>query len=83
MDLARRGYVRLEPMKNAEGTDDVVLRQMKPAGEELRPHERLFLDFFFNQMGQMQPAVWFSSLSYYTKQSPEMVRNFVAVNIQL
>ena len=77
MDLARRGYVRLEPMKNSEDKDDVVLRQMKPAGEELRPHERLFMDFFFNQIGQMQPAVWFSALSYYTKQSPEMVRNFV------
>ena len=76
MDLARRGYVRMEPSTTPQ-TTDILVRQLKPFGEELRVHERLLLDFFFNQVGQLQPAVWFGALKQFRKADPQATKNFV------
>lgn len=76
MDLARRGYIRLEPTTTPQ-TEDILVRQLRPADGSLRPHERYLLDFFFTQVGQMQPAVWFSSLKAFRKADPQAMAEFV------
>ena len=76
MDLARRGYIRMEPSTTPQ-TTDILIRQLKPFGEELRVHERLLLDFFFNQVGKLQPAVWFGALKQFRKSDPQATKNFV------
>ena len=76
MDLARRGYIRMEPSTTPE-TKDILVRQLKPFGEELRVHERMLLDFFFNQVGQLQPAIWFGALKQFRKSNPREMKAFV------
>jgi uncharacterized membrane protein len=76
MDLARRGYLRLESAHNS-ATEDILVHQLKPAGEDLRTHERLLLNFFFDQVGEKQPAVWFSTLKLYRNGNPEATRDFI------
>ena len=76
MDLARRGYLRLEPAHNS-AREDILVRQLKPIGEELASHERYLLDFFFNRVGAMQPVVWFSALEGYRKSDPAGTKDFV------
>lgn len=76
MDLARRGYMRLEPANNL-AKEDILVRQLKPIGEELAIHERLLLDFFFNRVGGMQPVVWFSSLKTYQQNDKAGMKDFV------
>ena len=76
MDLARRGYIRMEPSTTPQMTD-ILVRQLKPFGEELRVHERMLLDFFFNQVGQLQPAVWFGAVKRFRKSDPQATKNFV------
>ena len=76
MDLARRGYIRMEPSTTPE-TKDILVRQLKPFGEELRVHERMLLDFFFNQVGSLQSAVWFGTLKQFRKSNPREMKDFV------
>ena len=76
MDLARRGYIRMEPSTTPD-SKDIVIRQLKPAGEELKLHERMLMDFFFNQVGKMQPAVWFSALKNLRKSDPYAMKGFI------
>ncbi|HWR30981.1 MAG TPA: DUF2207 domain-containing protein, partial [Negativicutes bacterium] len=76
MDLARQGYLRMEPAHNSE-SEDILVHQLKPAGEKLAPHERLLLEFFFNRVGGMQPAVWFSALKIFRKADPQATATFM------
>ena len=76
MDLARRGYIRLEPATTPD-TKDVLVRHLRPADEKLRPHEVQLLDFLFRQVGQMQPTVWFSALKTFRKAERQAMANFV------
>lgn len=75
MDLARRGYLRMEPAHNSQ-SEDILVHQLKPAGEDLAAHERLLLEFFFGRVGNMQTAVWFSALKEYRKKDMESTRIF-------
>ena len=76
MDLARRGYLRMEPAHNSQA-EDILVHQLKPAGDSLAPHERLLLEFFFNRVGGMQPSVWFSALKIFRKADPQSTAAFV------
>lgn len=76
MDLARRGYIRLEPSTTPE-TTDILVRQLKPVDQALQLHERILLEFFFNQVGHNQPAVWFGALKQYSKDNPEATRDVI------
>ena len=77
MDLARRGYLRLEPTTTAGGKD-VLVRHLRPADEKLRPHEVHLLDFLFRQVGRMQPTMWFSALKTFRKNERQAMADFVA-----
>ena len=76
MDLARRGYIRLEPATTPDAKD-VLVRHLRPADEKLRPHEVQLLDFLFRQVGQMQPTVWFSALKTFRKAERQAMADFV------
>ncbi len=77
MDLARRGYLRMEPAHNSE-SEDILVHHLKPAGADLAPHERLLLEFFFNRVGAMQSQVWFSALKIYRKAEPAATAAFIS-----
>lgn len=77
MDLARRGYIRLEPATTPDAKD-VLVRHLRAADEKLRPHEVHLLDFLFRQVGQMQPTVWFSALKTFRKTERQAMADFVA-----
>ena len=76
MDLARRGYLRLESATTAEGKD-VLVRRLRAPDDKLRPHELQLLDLLFRQVGQGQTTVWFSGLKIFRKAERQAMADFV------
>lgn len=87
MDLARRGYIRMEPVHWEEkrlgglfGTadhDDVVVHCLRGADASLREHEVMLLGFLFNDVGGGQSFVAFSALRQYGKDYAKQMKQFV------
>ena len=76
MDLARRGYLRLESATTPEAKD-VLVRRLRAPDDKLRPHELQLLDFLFRQVGQGQTTVWFSALKIFRKAEQQAMADFV------
>ena len=87
MDLARRGYIRLEPVHREEkrlgglfGTaayDDVLVHCLRGADASLREHEVMLLGFLFNDVGGGQSSVAMSALRQYGKEQAKHMKQFV------
>lgn len=87
MDLARRGYIRMEPIRWEEerlgglfGTamkEDVVLYCLKGADDTLRPHEIMLLGFLFNDVGSGQASIPFSVVGQYGKDYTKNMKMFM------
>lgn len=87
MDLARRGYIMMEPTQREEkrlggllGTatkDDVHIRCVKSRDECLRDYEASLLGFLFNDVGGGAAVVKFSDLQMYGKNHPIMIKGFL------
>ena len=87
MDLARRGYIRMEPVQREEerlggllGTstrEDVMLYCLKGADNSLRPHEIMLLGFLFNDVGAGQAVFPFSALQQYGSEYTKNMKRFM------
>lgn len=85
MDLARRDYLRLEPVvveKTGIGKffgrtqDDINIRLLKSVHSELLLHEQTLIEFLFNQVGGGNSIVSLNALNTYAKKRPEATKGF-------
>jgi len=87
MDLARRGYIRMEPTLREEkrlggllGTatkEDVNIWCIKANDESLRDHEVMLLGFLFNDVGSGSQVVKFSDLEGYGRNYAKPLKQFL------
>lgn len=86
MDLARRGYLRLQEVDKerprlggllgSSHQKDVLIQRVKPADSELLPHESLLLEFFFAKLGGGEDKVSFGRLKDYSRQNSQEFKTF-------
>jgi uncharacterized membrane protein len=85
MDLARRDYLRLEPtIQEQKGLgkffgktqEDINIRLLKSIDSGILPHEKVLIEFLFNQVGSGSSFVSLNALTAYARKRPQANRGF-------
>lgn len=85
MDLARRNYLRLEPVVQDQkglgklfgrNQEDINIRLIKNIDSSVLPHEKVLIEFLFNQVGSGSILVSLNALNTYAKKRPESTKSF-------